>query len=81
MQDVDAPDDNDAPTVPEALAQHAEQQAYAAAEPVRLATLQRLQDLKSRLEQVRQLYASTEYRTAKKSIGLLIPISLVTLAL
>lgn len=50
--DCDTTDDSSAPTAPEAAAAQAEQEARAAAESVRAATLQRLQDLKRRLEQV-----------------------------
>jgi hypothetical protein len=52
LQDCDAADDSEAPTVPEATAAQAEAEASAAAESVRAATLQRLQDIKLRLEQV-----------------------------
>lgn len=53
LQDCDTADDSAAPTVPEAAAAQAEAEASAAAESVRAATLQRLQDIKRRLEQVR----------------------------
>jgi hypothetical protein len=62
LQDCDTADDSAAPTVPEAAAAQAEAEASAAAESVRAATLQRLQDIKRRLEQVRaelQMVCST----------------------
>lgn len=52
VQDLDTPDDSNAPTLPQAMLAKADQEAFTAAEPVRKATLQRLQDLKGRLAQV-----------------------------
>lgn len=55
--DCDVADDSSALTAPEAAAAQADQEARAAAESVRATTLQRLQDLKGRLEQVCWVFA------------------------